>query len=122
MRFNELPPELADAPRPVLKALLHPYRRQLLRALRQVRVLSAVEVAKSGLLPCGVSDAAYHLTVLTDVGLAHREPPAPDGGPFRYSKLDSLPVQPLVRFLYRTKDEDQKRIETGRLRGPLDEA
>jgi predicted transcriptional regulator len=60
---SQVPPELR-------KALRHAYRRQILRALHgDAETLSAFELAGSGVLPCSVSCASYHLQVLQASGL-----------------------------------------------------
>jgi predicted transcriptional regulator len=59
------------------KALQHSYRRQILRVLhRDVQKLSAAELAESGLVPCSISCAAYHLRVLEEASLVATAPPA----------------------------------------------
>lgn len=66
-----LPERLAARlPAGVRDALQHPYRRQIVRALhRDVRELSPSEVAESGLVPCSIGCAAYHMDVLARAGL-----------------------------------------------------
>ena len=60
----------AQVPSAQKKALQHAYRRQILRTLRgDAKALSAYELAESGLVPCSVSGAAYHLWVLEGSGL-----------------------------------------------------
>lgn len=111
MWFKDMPPELLyEAPRAMLKALLHPYRRQLLRALEQVRMLSPAEVANSGLLPCGLTTAAYHLTVLADAGLVRQEPPDPSDRTFRFCSAEAEPAGPLAEYLRQTLEEDEEHI------------
>ncbi len=66
-----IPAHLASRmPAAMQKALQHAYRRQILRALhRDVQTLTPLELAKSGLVPCSVTSAAYHLRVLESAGL-----------------------------------------------------
>jgi hypothetical protein len=55
------------------KALSHPIRRQILRVLlRDVQTLSPVEVARSKIVPCSITEAAYHVEVLACVELVEQ--------------------------------------------------
>lgn len=66
-----IPEHLASQmPPQTQKALQHAYRRQILRSLHgDARTVSAFELAESGLVPCSVSCASYHLHVLEGSGL-----------------------------------------------------
>lgn len=100
---QRLPADLvANIPADARKALEHPYRRQILRALHREAVkLSPSELTESGLVPCSLSCATYHLLVLAGSGLAEGVESEPVGGRVtrRFSSLvdDGSPVLTVLR-------------------------
>jgi predicted transcriptional regulator len=104
---------LVNVPADARKALEHPYRRQILRALQPESTrLSPAELTESGPLPRSLSYATYHLKVLANSGLAEgvESEPAEGGVTRRFSSLigDDSPVLTVLRD---TEQSDRQLLE-----------
>lgn len=95
-----------------LDALGHPYRRQILRALhRDVSSLSPPELTESGLLPCSLSAAVYHLEVLENAGLVGEVDAGQEGSvTVRHFASRVEAGSTVAEVLRETDDADRQRL------------
>ena len=94
-----------------LKALQHPIRRQLLRALESSDgSLGASDLTKT--VPCSLATAAYHLQVLVQSGLVEAVASVPSQG--RTTRLFSFSVEaesPVHAALEVTAESDLQHLQ-----------
>ena len=109
---QRLPASLAvRLPADSREALQHAVRRQILRALdRDAQMLSASEVVKSGLAPCSVPCASYHLRALEKSGLVEQVASEPVGGSMKHYFSSSIGDRDLVPEVLRDTERSDKQL------------